>query len=186
MAASLEKVDAQLNKLTRRVDDLLYIKKMEQGQLQFAQSDFDFDTLVYEIIEEVQRTTETHQITLQGATDKIVRGDRERIGQVISNLLINAIKYSPDAQTVIVELSANGTSLVLSVRDYGIGIPLEMQEHLFERFYRVSGVMQNKISGLGLGLYISSEIVRKHNGHIWVESEVGKGSSFSFSLPTSA
>jgi len=108
--------------------------------------------------------------------------DRERIGQVITNFLSNAIKYSTDANQIDVKTYLQNGEVILSVRDYGIGISKELQHLVFDQFYRVSGNLQHTYPGLGLGLYISSEIIKNEGGRIWVESEEGKGSTFYFAL----
>ena len=99
------------------------------------------------------------------------------------NLITNAIKYSPDAKTVDVSITNAGDEVVVGVRDYGVGIPQEHQSKVFERFYRVYDDKEKNFPGLGMGLYISYEIVKRHNGKIWVESSEGKGSTFFVSLP---
>ncbi|HET8911789.1 MAG TPA: PAS domain S-box protein [Ktedonobacteraceae bacterium] len=183
-SALLGKMDAQINKLTSLISDLLDVTKIEGGQLQFNQDYFSFDELVTEVVEETQRTTNNHTINITENPHMIVFGDRDRIGQVISNMLTNAIKYSPNAEQVIVTTSVNHESVTLCVQDFGVGIPQERQHQIFERYYRVSG--NDTISGIGLGLYISAEIIKRQNGKIWVESEQGKGSKFCFSLPIPA
>ena len=110
-------------------------------------------------------------------------GDRERICQVITNLLTNAIKYSPDASQIEVFSEDLGQELKFSVRDFGIGIHQEEKDKVFGQFYRVSGTREHTFPGLGLGLYISAEIIKHLNGKIWVDSAEGKGSTFSFTLP---
>lgn len=107
----------------------------------------------------------------------------DRIGQVLTNLLTNAIKYSPRADSVVVKTVCRDNTVITSVQDFGIGIPAEKQPHVFERFFRVEGGAHATYSGLGLGLYITAEFVKRHGGSIWNESEEGKGSTFSFSLP---
>jgi signal transduction histidine kinase len=109
-------------------------------------------------------------------------GDRDRIGQVLINLMTNAIKYSPQAEKIVVKTMCEQGSIITSVQDFGIGIPGEMQQRVFERFFRVEGDARTTFPGLGLGLYISAEIVKRHRGAIWVESEEGKGTTISFSL----
>ena len=180
-AVLLGKMDMQINKLTGLIGDLLDVTKIEGGKLQFNEADFSFDELVAEIVEEIQRTTNKHTIEKVGSTNRTVFGDKDRIGQVISNMLTNAIKYSPHADKIIVKSMADKDNVMLCVQDFGIGIPKERQEQVFERFYRVSG--NDTISGIGLGLYISAEIIKRQHGKIWVESEQGKGSTFYFSLP---
>jgi signal transduction histidine kinase len=109
--------------------------------------------------------------------------DRDRLGQVFTNLISNAIKYSPDAQTVEMDLSASPETVTVRVRDHGLGIPREQREKIFERFYRASDPKQRAIPGLGMGLYIVAEIVKRHGGTISVDSTVGKGSTFTVTLP---
>lgn len=182
--ALLAKMDAQINKLTTLISDLLDVTKIEGGKLQFHEESFAFDELVAEVVEEIQRTTERHTIRQEGKTGKTIFGDKNRIGQVMTNLLTNAIKYSPEATTVIVRATAEDRKrITLSVQDFGIGIPKDKQKHIFERFYRVEGKRSQTYAGLGLGLYVASEIVKRQGGNMWVESEEGKGSTFSFSLP---
>ena len=182
-AELVSKMDRQLDKLTDLISDLLDATKIEAGKFLFTAELFDFNTLVHEIIEEIQRTTEKHTISLQLAVTASISGDRDRIGQVLTNLLTNAIKYSPRAHTIVVSTSFDMHDITLRVQDYGLGIAKEKQERVFERFYRVEGAKENTFPGLGLGLYISSEIIKRQGGKIWVESVVGKGSTFCFSLP---
>ncbi len=177
----LGKMDAQINRLTTLIDDLLDVTKIEGGKLRFNQDDFYFDDLIDEVIEEIQRTTEQHNIERVGVTKGSVFGDRHRIGQVVTNLLTNAIKYSPDADRIVVTTASDSDDITLCVRDFGIGIPKDRQPRIFERFYRVTG--NETIPGIGLGLYISAEIIRRQGGDIRVESEEGKGSTFCFTLP---
>ncbi len=181
-SALLGKMNAQINKLASLIGDLLDVTKIEGGQLQFNEDYFSFDELVDEVVEEIQRTANKHTLEKQGATKKTVYGDRDRIGQVIINFLTNAIKYSPDSEKIIVKSLAEEDHVKLCVQDFGTGIPKERQQQIFERFYRVSG--NETIPGIGLGLYISAEIIRRQGGTIGVESEEGQGSTFCFSLPT--
>ena len=183
-ADMLGKMDIQINKLTGLISDLLDVTKIEQGKMVFRKEQFDFHELVDEIVEEVQRTTSNHQLVKELTARKIILyGDRDRIGQVITNYLTNAIKYSPRADKVVLKTRANDKELVLSVQDFGLGLPREDQEKVFERFYRVGGMGYETYPGLGLGLYISAEIIQRHNGSVSVESKKGEGSTFYFSLP---
>src|SRR5262249_13133926 len=125
----------------------------------------------------------SHHILVHGAVQTGLLGDRVRLGQVFTNLLENAIKYSPDAQTVEMDLSTSPDVVTIRVRDHGLGIPQEQREQIFERFYRAAGPKQRVIGGLGMGLYIVAEIVKRHGGTITVDSEVGKGSTFTVILP---
>ena len=181
----LGRVDAQVNRLTTLVTDLLDVSKVESGQLQLNNVNFNFDELVSEIVESMQFTTQTHTLKSAGITKASVYGDRERISQVLINLISNAIKYSPHASTVeiftSVERKEGTRSVKFSVQDFGVGIPKTQQKKIFDRFYRATP--SAKFSGLGLGLYISAQIVKRHGGKIWVENSTEKGSKFSFTLP---
>ncbi|GAC1299783.1 MAG: hypothetical protein NVSMB27_39980 [Ktedonobacteraceae bacterium] len=182
-ATDLLKMDAQINKLTSLITDLLDVTRIEGEKLQFQEDYFSLDELVDDIIEEMQRTTDTHTILKEGFAKQAVYGDKERIGQVITNFLSNAIKYAPDSQKICVKTSATKQQVTLSVQDFGPGIAKEIQPHVFERFYRADGATERTHAGLGLGLYISREIIERQGGSIWVNSEKGKGSTFGFTLP---
>jgi hypothetical protein len=182
-ANMIKKMDAQLNRLTSLIGDLLDVTKINSGKLQFNNQEFDFNAILDELIEDLQRTTGKHTIVKNFVPGGIVFGDKERIGQVVTNLITNAIKYSPHADKVIVHTTIDEKEITLCVQDFGIGIATKNLDKVFEQFYRVSGEMQHTFPGLGLGLYISSEIIKREGGRIWVTSEEGKGSTFCFALP---
>ncbi|HEX6483989.1 MAG TPA: PAS domain-containing sensor histidine kinase, partial [Ktedonobacteraceae bacterium] len=182
-ASALASMETQLNKITRLVEELLDVSKIQAGRLEYLQERVDLDALLREIADTMQQTHPSHRILLQGTVQASLLGDRDRLGQVFTNLLSNAIKYSPEAQTVEIDLSASPEMVTICVRDHGLGIPREQREKIFERFYRASGPKQRAIPGLGMGLYIVAEIVQRHGGTITVDSEVGKGSSFTVTFP---
>lgn len=182
-AELLSKMDKQVNKLSNLISDLLDVTKINTGRLQFNEMPFDFNLMVEEVTEEVQRTTGKHMITRHLNFKREFTGDKERICQVVANLLTNAIKYSPDADRIIIYTEDHGHEVQLCVQDFGIGISREKRDKVFEQFYRVSGTKQHTFPGLGLGLYICSEIVKFLDGRIWVNSVEGKGSTFCFALP---
>jgi len=156
---------------------------MQTGQLVYREEHFDLDALVQEIVENIQGTTQTHHLLLEGLTEAEAFGDRDRIGQVLINLLNNAIKYSPQASTVLVRVAKDQNNALVSVQDFGIGIAKEHLQKIFERFYQVTDLEERTYPGLGIGLYISLEIVKRHGGQIWVESKKGEGTTFHFTLP---
>nr|WP_286779245.1 MULTISPECIES: ATP-binding protein [Sphingobacterium] len=123
-----------------------------------------------------------YKINLLGSTDATVSGDELQIIQVINNLLSNAIKYSPGSNRIDVAIHRVANFVKISVRDYGMGIANVDKQKIFERFFR-AGHTQKKFPGLGIGLYVSHEIITHHNGTLWVESEPGEGSTFNFTLP---
>jgi signal transduction histidine kinase len=156
---------------------------MQTGQLDYQQERFDLAVLVRETAEQLQAVTPHHRLSVEGASPAPVMGDRDRIGQVLINLLTNAIKYSPQADNVLVRVAKDQRQVTISVQDFGMGIAKEHHEKIFERFYQVSHPGQHPFSGLGIGLYLASEIIKRHAGRIWVESSKGQGATFSFTLP---
>ena len=178
-----KKMNEQINKMTVLVNDLLDVTKIQNGKIMLNKANFNFDELVKEIIEEEQMNTR-HRILLLCNHVGIVFGDKNRISQVMSNFLSNAIKYSPNSDKVEVftEITAEN-NVRFSVKDYGIGIPMDKKEKIFEQYYRVSGNKEHTFPGLGLGLYISTEIINRSGGKIFVNSKEGEGSVFSFEIP---
>lgn len=182
-AAMISKLVNQVNRLNNLIGDLLDVTKINTGRLEFNPTEFDFNELLDEIVEGVQHTSHRHRIVCRAGFKRTILGDKERIGQVITNLLTNALKYSPEANEVIVYTSEKNHTVRLCVQDFGIGISAEMKDKVFEQFYRISGEKQRTIPGLGLGLYISAEIVKHLGGKIWVNSVEGEGSTFCFEIP---
>jgi len=172
----------QVDKLTELIGDLLDVTKIHSGKLALRKTNFMLDDLVKESVTETQENGAAgHSINITGEQGVEVYADRNRIEQVLLNLLSNAIKYSPDADKVTIHVSRRDQSVKIAVTDFGIGIPKSQIPFLFDRFYRVDE-QSKRYAGLGLGLYISSEIIKRHNGHIFVESEKGKGSTFWFEI----
>jgi two-component system CheB/CheR fusion protein len=183
--ASLESANKQVKKMGVLIDGFLNLSSLESGKIYINEQVFEIGILINEIVEEVRLTNITHSIELHSCPALTIKGDREKIGQVINNFLSNAVKYSPKGDKIEVGCKqVNGTAQV-SVSDNGMGIKPEDQDKLFKRYYRVDGVQTKNIAGFGLGLYLSAEIIHRHNGQIWVESKPGKGSAFYFSLPLS-
>ena len=181
----LARMDAQLDRLTALVSELLDISRMQTGKLPLREEPVALDTLLEETVEAMQATTVTHRLLIEGSTGAQVMGDQERLRQVFVNLLTNAIKYSSNADRIIVRLVRDdaGRQAIVSVQDFGIGINKEHHEHIFERFYQVADAEEKTYPGLGIGLYISREIVERHLGHLWVESSKGHGTTFFVALP---
>jgi signal transduction histidine kinase len=131
----------------------------------------------------MQRTTDKQKIITENGKPTLINADRYRTGQVLTNLLSNAIKYSPDSKKIVVKTRVEKENLIVSVQDFGIGIEQDMLNKVFDRFFRVSHSTLNTFPGLGLGLYIAAEFIKRQGGKIWATSNPGKGSTFSFSLP---
>lgn len=179
----LKKMNNQVDKLAMLITDLLNVSRMQLGKLEFNEQSFNLNKQVKETIESIQSTTKKHKIIVEGTIEKNVWGDKDRIGQVLTNLLTNAIKYSPLSDKIIVQLSSEKDVAVVSVQDFGIGIEKQHLNKLFNRFYRVTDPNEKTFPGLGIGLYISYDIIRRHNGTMSVTSNKGVGSQFSFTLP---
>jgi two-component system phosphate regulon sensor histidine kinase PhoR len=181
---SLSIVQSQAEHLERLVNDLLDLSHLQRGRLPLHPAPFKLGDVLAEVVRWAQISTEQQVIQLEiHADDTTVVGDRARIMQVIGNILDNAIKYSPEGGVVKASLDANPLEFVISIADQGIGINPDAQEQIFDRFYRVNDLISRQYSGIGLGLYVARAIVEAHGGRIWVESQEGQGSIFSFTLP---
>lgn len=179
----LLRMDHQIDRLTTLISDLLDVTKITEGQLVLKREEYDLTELINEVVTDLQMTTKKHQIIKELQPVKRMNGDKERTAQVIVNLLSNAIKYSPSGNKIILKTTSTDDEVTISIQDFGIGISTEMQKKLFRRFFRVTDETTSTFPGLGLGLFIATEIVRKQHGRIWVESTPKEGSTFFFSLP---
>lgn len=176
-------LNRQVDKLHTLVVALLDITKLDQGALMFEFEEMDFNSLVAEIVDEMQQTTISHKIIMDLKPCENIKADKNRLGQVIINFLSNAIKYSPNSDHVVIATNCVDNIVHLTVTDFGIGIPANQHTNLFKRFFRGLSENGNSFPGLGLGLYISAEIIRKHHGTISFKSAEGKGSVFQFDIP---
>jgi len=176
------KAGLAIDKLQNLVAELLDVSKIQNGKLNYNIVNFDFNDLIDVTIENVQLTTKSHQLIKTGNIHHKVNGDKDRLQQVMINLLINAIKYSPDANKVLINLVEKEDLIQVSIQDFGIGIRKQHLDKIFERYYRVE---EHAISfqGLGIGLYISNNIIQRHKGKMWVDTVIDKGSTFYYTLP---
>jgi signal transduction histidine kinase len=179
----ISKAARQLNRMERLIEDLLDVSKINSGKMQYNLEHFEFSAILGDAVDSVQEISPTHKLVIERSPSVLFNGDRHRLEQVIINLLNNAVKYSPGADKVIVDSELKDGNLVVTIKDFGIGVSKEHLEALFERFYRVD--TDHRFQGLGLGLFISSDIIKRHGGKIWAESEEGYGSAFKFQLPLS-
>ncbi len=182
MSKHFIKMNNQIDNLLNLVNDLLDASRIEHGKLELRKELFDLNSLIRETALEMQETTRL-KIEILGKIQKKVYGDRYRINQVIVNLLSNAIKYSPNSNIIKIHLTSEKDVAVVQVQDFGIGIDKTQLSHLFKRFFRVSDPKLKTYPGLGIGLFISNEIIKRHNGNMTVVSQKGKGSIFSFTIP---
>lgn len=178
----IEKINRQIVRLTALIEELLDVSKIESGQLQLHIEPFNLHQQVVDTVLEIQAISLHHRIKVEGKIEHEIKGDAFRIKQVIQNLLTNAVKYSPQDTTVVVQLMETERSVKVSVVDEGVGVPEPDQKRVFDKFFRAGGKNMHSFPGLGLGLYLSKRIVERHGGEIWLESVEGKGSTFSFTL----
>ena len=180
---ALDKVNLQTKKMSSLINGFLNISRLESGKLEMLKEPFDLSELISEQLDEIKLTVNSHTFTFDPATPVTVEADREKIGSVISNLLSNAVKYSPRGKLVNISCTLQNDEAQVSVADEGMGIRPQDLPRIFDRYYRSDSEHTRHISGFGVGLYLSAEIIRRHEGRIWVESEKGKGSTFYFALP---
>ncbi|MES2809937.1 MAG: PAS domain S-box protein, partial [Bacteroidota bacterium] len=183
VSSALSKINTQIRKMTGMINGFLNISRLESGKLAIDLQPFDLNGLIIEVISEVKLTVTSHEVTFEPGADITINADHDKIGSVISNLLSNAVKYSPKGKHITVKAGADEHEVHVSVKDEGMGIKQQDIDNLFDRYYRVSTEHTRHISGFGIGLYLSAEIIDRHGGKIWVESEKGVGSTFHFTLP---
>ena len=171
-----------IERLGSLVTELLDVSKIQNGKLNYNISTFDFNEMMDEAIEEVQLTAKNHSIQKTGTCLQQINGDRGRLEQVLINLLSNAVKYSPNADKVFIKVEEQHGKIQVSVQDFGVGMSSQHLDKIFNRYYRVQEHAVH-FQGLGIGLYISSNIIQRHEGEMWAESQPNKGSTFYFTLP---
>jgi PAS domain S-box-containing protein len=183
LSGAMEKADIQARRMSSMINGFLNISRLESGKIAIDKELFNLDLLIREVVEEYGLTVSTHIIHINICDHVQVNADREKIGSVISNLISNAVKYSPKRRDIEVKCALIGNFAQISVKDDGMGVNAQDLPRIFDRYYRVESTHTRHISGFGIGLYLSAEIIRRHEGQIWAESESGTGSVFNFSLP---
>jgi PAS domain S-box-containing protein len=179
----LNKASRQVKKMTTMINGFLDMKRLETGKIHIDKRLFDMADLIRETEEESLAMISDHQVIFAPVEKTMIEADRDKIGQVITNLISNAVKYSPKQSAIRVTCISTSDTVQVSVEDQGMGISEADQVKLFDRFYRVENSSMETIMGFGIGLYLCYEIIKRHNGRIWVESIPGKGSQFYFNLP---
>ncbi|PFA67451.1 histidine kinase [Bacillus sp. AFS015802] len=174
----------EAKRLTSLINDFLDVQRMESGRQTFEKKYEDVVPVIQQVIETQKVNAPHHSFNIARETDcTIVLGDRDKLSQAFTNLISNAIKYSPDGGTITVHFREGEESILIDIRDEGLGIPQEAIPNLFTKFYRVDNSDRRRIGGTGLGLTIVKEIIETHDGDITVSSEEGKGSVFTIRLP---
>lgn len=179
----IDQAGKSMNKITSLINDLLNVSRMNEGELQLNKSTFTVADVLNGCCDHV-RMAGKHELIFEGDKDLQVFADEHRIDQVLVNMVNNAVKYAPDSPNIYLRVDKQGDMAKVSVKDNGPGISPQKRPYLFDRYFRAAHEGQ-QYSGLGLGLYISAEIVKRHGGQIGVDSEIGKGSTFWFTLPLS-
>jgi PAS domain S-box-containing protein len=178
----LERSAAQLRRLEKLIADLMDVSKINAGKMSLNKDTFDFAAMVRETVAGMQQISPGHKIIFGESGGISYHGDQFRIEQVLQNFISNAIKYSPGAEQVIVSMEVLQGNIIVSVRDFGIGIEREHLNRLFDRYYRADN-SATRFDGLGMGLFISADIIKRHGGSFWIESTPKEGSTFFFKLP---
>ncbi|MXV52889.1 PAS domain-containing protein [Pedobacter sp. HMF7647] len=183
LAGAMENAKLQTRRMANMINGFLNVSRLESAKLLIDKKDFNLNELIEEVIKETTLTVSSHTITFNTEDRVIINADQDKIGSVITNLVGNAVKYSPKGTAVDIRCEIIGKKAQVSVKDGGIGLKPEDMNKVFDRYFRVESSHNRHISGFGIGLYLSAEIIHRHDGEIWVESEIGKGSTFYFSLP---
>lgn len=179
----LEKANSQVKRMTTMINGFLNVSRLEAGKISIDKQRFDMKLLMEEVKEDVTSTIVSHKFIFEPVEISFLLADRDKISQVINNLISNAVKYSTLGTTIQVSCMSINDNIQVSVKDRGMGIMAKDIKHLFDRYYRVEGNHMKSIAGFGIGLYLCAEIIHRHGGRIWVESEIEKGSTFHFTLP---
>jgi two-component system sensor histidine kinase VicK len=180
---TLRDIQGQTARLVTLIDDLLLVSKVEGDGVEIRREKFDPVLMLRKILADYKNLASTNRLIFKGKRGRLVRADKNRIAQVLINLLTNAVKYSPQTGRIVVRVERKAHKCVISIQDSGPGISIVDQRHIFDRFYRAKSAGAPNIAGVGLGLYISKEIIKKHRERLWVKSSSGKGTTFFFTLP---
>lgn len=182
----LDKVNGKVDTVVRFINDLLDVTRIRQGKLEFVIEEVDVDEFIAETVEEARLGMgDTHEVEVKGSTGAKIYADKGRLAQVVHNLIRNAVKYSPEANRVIVTRALSKGQVVVGVQDFGFGIKKDEQKKIFQLYYRSADERTEAVKGLGVGLFISERIVHALGGKMWVTSTLGEGATFYFSLPVS-
>lgn len=183
LAGAMEKASLQVKKMSQMINGFLNISRLESGKLAIEKHDFDIEALIQETIGEQELIIKNHSIRFSPCKPVMVHADSDKLNSVLTNLISNAVKYSPKGKFIDIKCEQKEQDVQISITDDGIGIKPEDLDNVFKRYFRIETNYNNHISGFGIGLYLSAEIISRHDGRIWAESEYGKGSTFYFSIP---
>ncbi|MFC6102908.1 PAS domain-containing sensor histidine kinase [Olivibacter domesticus] len=179
---TLTKAKEHIDKLEHLISDLLDVSKIKTGKIELSKGAFNLDAMVFHVADQLRKAHSNYTINISGYASNYYVGDKQRLEQVVLHLLKNSIKYTPSGGNINIHLSRLSDFIKVSITDYGLGVDYQHQKKIFENFFRVDEV-QKQYPGIGIGLYISDQIVKNHGGTLWVESAAGEGATFSFTLP---
>ena len=179
----MTKMEVQVDRLIDLIKTLLDTTKLAAGEFLLNKELFDLDSLIKELIDGLHHLSAEHKIIFESVKPNKIVADKKLIGQVITNFISNAIKYSPKGGSVLISSTQTNEGVRVDVQDFGVGIPEGLNNKIFERYFRVDRPLTSSTPGVGLGLYISAQVISQHGGEIFVESREGLGSTFSFTLP---
>ncbi len=180
----ITQIENQTNKTIYLINVLLDVEKIQEGKFDIERKRLSINKLVYEVMVNYQFVNDTHEIvSIEDGKEPMVIGDYTRLSQVLTNLINNAIKYSKEGSKIVVSVKTGKKDVVISVKDEGIGIAKESISKVFDPYFQEKRMSSNPKGGFGLGLYVASEVVKKHKGKMWVKSKKNKGSTFYFSIP---
>ncbi|MHB8206569.1 PAS domain S-box protein [Mucilaginibacter sp.] len=183
LEGAMAKASMQVKRMSGMINGFLNVSRLEAGKILIEKQPFEIKDLLQEILDETKLTISSHVVNTSDCESVSVNADRDKISSVVSNLISNAVKYSPKGKLVQISCRVSGDKVIVSVQDDGMGIKPQDLDKIFDRYYRVETDHTRHIAGFGIGLYLSAEIIKRHGGEIWAESERGKGSTFYFSLP---
>ncbi|MXV50118.1 PAS domain S-box protein [Pedobacter sp. HMF7647] len=183
LSGAMRKAAVQVKRMAEMINGFLNISRLESGKIRIEKTKFNIVDLVNETVDEMKATVNNHRIDFTACPSTQVFADWEKLLSVLSNLISNAVKYSMGGTTIEILCESGDDEVTVSIKDQGIGIKSSDKDKIFDRYYRVENNNTKHVSGFGIGLYLSAEIIKHHNGRIWLESEPGKGSTFYFSLP---
>ena len=179
----VKRINSQIKRMSGLVGELLDTTALNEGKMPLVKKNSDLLALIKEAVEDVKEISHFQKIVIEGNVKSKISVDPHRVQEVVSNLLINAVKYSQSRKKIIIKIAEEEKQVVIGITDFGRGIPKKEQNKIFGRYYQVRKLKKQFGPSLGLGLYIAAEIVRLHNGKIWVKSQMGKGTTFFISLP---
>jgi PAS domain S-box-containing protein len=183
LTGAMEKANVQVKRMSNMINGFLNISRLESAKLLIEKHEFSLVELIEDVVKETRLTISSHIIKFQSHDNIIVNADQDKITSVVTNLVSNAVKYSPKGKVIEIKCEIIEGRAQVAVRDEGMGLKLQDQDKVFDRYFRVESNHTRHISGFGIGLYLSAEIIHRHDGEIWVESESGVGSTFYFNLP---